>query len=79
MIPAFARYVLLLARLREQPAPVVPARRGPITHCLRGHEYTPANTYVGPDGKRDCRACGREYWKRRKVKAALRPAPAARL
>ena len=28
-----------------------------VTHCKRGHEYTPENTYRKPDGCRDCRAC----------------------
>ena len=37
--------------------PVV-AHRG--THCIHGHEYTPANTYVGADGNRECRLCGRD-------------------
>ena len=27
------------------------------THCPRGHEYTPENTKLIPDGRRDCRAC----------------------
>ena len=27
------------------------------THCKRGHEFTPENTYVKPDGRRQCRAC----------------------
>jgi hypothetical protein len=27
------------------------------THCLRGHKYTLANTYRGPDRKQRCRAC----------------------
>lgn len=25
--------------------------------CRRGHEWTPANTYVRPDSKAECRAC----------------------
>jgi CxxC motif-containing protein len=28
------------------------------THCPRGHEYTPENTYIGKSGSRFCRACG---------------------
>lgn len=46
------------------------------THCARGHEYTPENTYLtkqGPDGRqrhRNCRECQREanrrsYWKKK--------------
>lgn len=34
-------------------------RRGPRklkTHCPRGHEYTPGNTYIYQD-RRQCRAC----------------------
>lgn len=27
------------------------------THCRRGHEYTPANTYLDRHGHRVCRAC----------------------
>jgi len=29
------------------------------THCSRGHEYTPDNTYVNPRGSRECRVCSR--------------------
>lgn len=29
-----------------------------VTHCRRGHELTPENTYIRPDGLgRQCRAC----------------------
>lgn len=42
-----------------------------ITHCPAGHEYTPENTYVGPDGGRDCRTCvrirNREAQRRRRA------------
>lgn len=27
------------------------------THCKRDHEFTPANTYVRPNGRRTCRTC----------------------
>lgn len=40
-----------------------------ITHCVRGHEYTPENTYTGR-GRRECRACNRE--KQRERKSALK-------
>lgn len=33
------------------------------SHCVRGHEFTPENTYLKSDrsnGRRACRACGRE-------------------
>lgn len=43
----------------------VTARR---THCANGHEYTPENTRVCPDGGRDCRECDRN--RKRKERAA---------
>jgi len=37
------------------------AKRGSDqTHCLRGHEYTPENTYRWKGGWRKCRTCHRE-------------------
>lgn len=30
------------------------------THCVNGHEFTPANTYRRGNGCRDCRACRRD-------------------
>ena len=32
------------------------------THCLQGHEYDDENTYVYPDGRRDCRECRRSQY-----------------
>jgi hypothetical protein len=31
------------------------------THCLRGHPFDDANTYVNPAGARVCRTCRAEY------------------
>lgn len=36
------------------------------TACHRGHEFTAANTYVSPRGKRACRACQRAYDRKRR-------------
>lgn len=35
--------------------------RGPMTHCLRGHEFTPENTRIKATGKRRCRTCERAW------------------
>lgn len=54
------------------------------THCMRGHEFTPENVYVRPDGGKRCRTCIDEYRKppeergqafmtRRAVNATLTP------
>jgi hypothetical protein len=39
------------------------------THCLRGHAYDAANTYVDPRGERACRTCKREDARRRRAAA----------
>jgi hypothetical protein len=31
------------------------------THCIRHHEFTPENTHVRGDGKRQCKECNRMY------------------
>jgi hypothetical protein len=43
----------------------IPARNAAKTTCDHGHELTPENTYAW-QGKRDCRACGRDSDKRRR-------------
>lgn len=44
------------------------------THCARGHEFTPSNTYRRPSGHRQCRRCGidatRRWEARTREKAA---------
>jgi hypothetical protein len=34
-----------------------PARNAVKTHCKHGHEFTPENTRIRPNGWRACRAC----------------------
>lgn len=34
-----------------------PVKRTKATHCARGHEFTPENTYTTPGGDRWCREC----------------------
>jgi len=33
------------------------SRRAAQTHCVHGHEFTPANTSVKKNGQRQCRRC----------------------
>ena len=35
-----------------------------LEKCPNDHEYTPENTYVAPDGRRNCRTCQRVKWNR---------------
>lgn len=41
------------------------------THCIRGHEFTPENTYRTRKGGRVCRACHRVHDKNRKRDASF--------
>lgn len=75
---------LTLDHLCRRPLCVNPAHLEPVTfaenmrrryatytHCKSGHEYTPENTYIMPNGHRDCRACirdrARRYQQRRRA------------
>jgi hypothetical protein len=42
--------------LRSDSPSAINARK---THCIHGHEFTEANTYVSRQGVRTCRTCGR--------------------
>ncbi len=35
----------------------VSAQAARQTQCIHGHDFTTANTYVTPDGRRQCRTC----------------------
>jgi hypothetical protein len=45
------------------------ARQKAKTHCPQGHEYSPENTWVSPEGHRQCRVCDRD---RKRAKAMSR-------
>lgn len=36
------------------------------TVCIRGHPLTPENVYVRKDGKRRCKTCEKDFFKRRR-------------
>jgi hypothetical protein len=46
------------ARITAPP----PWNRG-LTHCKRGHEFTPENTKITSQGSRQCRECQRLFWR----------------
>ena len=43
---------------------------GDVTHCKRGHEFTPENTYRAKTGRRNCRAC-HAAWQRAYIRRRL--------
>jgi len=50
------------------------AKRRALTHCVHGHEFTPENTYVTPEGRRACKTCKSERSRRRQATPAGRQA-----
>ena len=42
------------------------------THCRHGHEFTQANTYIKPNGGRNCRICRRDAVRRSPKSCRLR-------
>lgn len=70
------------ALYQEQHAPQLEARRDwTATHCRKGHERTPENTYVSPQGRTHCRLCRRgnkqAYYRRAHPQPVGRPPAAA--
>ena len=48
------------ARDRERKGRSAPSWNGSKTHCAKGHEFSPENTYIIPkSGWRECRTCKR--------------------
>ena len=56
--PAHMEVVTLAENSRRGFAPEAQRRRTK-THCIRGHEFTPENTYLEGGRWRKCRACRR--------------------
>ena len=48
----------------------VGARNASKTHCIHGHEFTPANTYRPNPNHRHCRQCAKEYQRRFRARRA---------
>jgi len=61
--PSHLEAVTRLENMRRAAALLVPA-----THCARGHEFTPENTYRNSSGGRGCRHCLKEWRKRRRAR-----------
>ena len=40
-------------------------------HCSRGHTFDAANTYIDPNGRRICRACGRDWQRAARARRTL--------
>lgn len=43
------------------------ARQRAVTHCPKGHPYNEQNTYYAARGSRNCRVCGRERRRLRRL------------
>jgi hypothetical protein len=67
---------LFLGTQKENIQDMVAKGRGrkfvKITHCKRGHEFTPKNTYIDKRGMRVCRQCMRLADDRYRAKRGLR-------
>jgi len=54
------------------------AKLAMATHCIHGHEFTPENTYIRPNGNRSCRTCLRSrsmQWNRERGVRPANPIP----
>lgn len=54
----------------------VSATQARRTHCDKGHQFTPENTYLRKGGARKCMTCAREWDRRRRERMAARKASA---
>lgn len=73
--PCFEPEHLWLGTQAENMRDMSEKRRGreqQKTHCIAGHLFDDANTYLGPDGGRECRVCRHEADLRRRLKWQVR-------
>lgn len=63
---------------RAAPKVIGPRKpRARKARCKRGHEFTPENTYLKPDGRRECRTCLQTYRQERTAREREQRPPAA--
>lgn len=62
--PEHLEPVTFQENIRRGKRPVI--RRPRKTHCKRGHEFTPENTYITKQGHQRCRACKRLHERQRR-------------
>lgn len=63
------------ARMRKHLGPLRGNAQSRKTHCPQGHPYDEENTYVAPDGSRQCKTCRRirvmeSWWRHREKRMA---------
>jgi HNH endonuclease len=59
------------ARVNTMRAEAVIAENARKTHCVHGHPFDPANTYVASDGHRSCRTCQAAAERRYRTRQAV--------
>lgn len=67
--PAHLR--LLTGRENKLAGDTINARNAAKTHCPKNHPYDAVNTYLTPDGRRDCRTCRSEAGRRSRARRAV--------
>ena len=70
--PVHVRPITYGQNLLEAPSGIA-AINAAKQRCPRGHSYSPENTYVDPDGNRECRKCQRKRGERRRKNQVRTP------
>jgi hypothetical protein len=67
--------------VKGEPKRFINGHHARKTHCKRGHEFTPENTYIDRNGWKHCRTCRQGYRQTPEYRASRRsttPAPRSR-